>query len=206
MVARRMRIYDALALLTVILVVALDQWTKALVVAHLTLNGTPTPLIGNYLTLYYIQNNGAAFSLFSNSLMLIVLIVAAIAVISYLYLRFLNTGTLAIKLIFGMIIGGALGNLIDRAQHSGYVVDFIYFQIPQIGFHFAIFNLADASISVGVFLLFVLLLFGGLRRKAEPNNSETTLKQSPTDAVKEPIRPSTSNSASGTHRPTEQDA
>ena len=147
MVARRVRIYDALALLTVILVVALDQWTKALVVANLTLNGTPTPLIGNYLTLNYIRNSGAAFGLFSNSLVLVILIVAAIVVISYLYLRFLNTGTLAIKLIFGMIIGGALGNLIDRARHSGFVVDFIFFRIPQIGFRFAIFNLADASIS-----------------------------------------------------------
>jgi signal peptidase II len=191
-VARHVRIYDALALLTVILVVALDQWTKALVVANLTLNGPPTPLIGNYLTLYYIRNSGAAFGLFSNNLILVILIVAAIVVISYLYLRFLNTGTLAIKLIFGMIIGGALGNLIDRARHSGYVVDFIFFRIPQIGFRFAIFNLADASISVGVFLLFVMLLFGGLRRKEEPASTTHT--------------PTVTNSASGTQRPTEQDA
>lgn len=206
MVARRVRIYDGLALLTVILVVALDQWTKALVVDHLTLNGKPTPLIGNYLSLYYIQNSGAAFGLFSNSLMLIILIVAAIAVISYLYLRFLNTGTLAVKLIFGMIIGGALGNLIDRARHSGYVVDFIFFQIPQIGFRFAIFNLADASISVGVFLLFVMLLFGGLRRKEGTISTDTTLEEIPNDAMKEQIRPSASNSAGGKQRPTEQDA
>jgi signal peptidase II len=191
-VARRLRIYDVLALLVVILVVALDQWTKALVVAHLTLNGSPTPLMGNYLMLYYIQNSGAAFGLFSNSLVLIVLIVAAIVVISYLYLRFLNTGTLAIKLIFGMIIGGALGNLIDRARHSGYVVDFISFNIPQIGFHFAIFNLADASISIGVFLLFVMLLFGKMRRKEE------TASITPT--------PTVTNNPRGVQHPTKQDA
>ena len=206
MVARRARIYDALALLTVILVVALDQWTKAVVVSHLTLNGTPTPLIGNYLSLYYIKNSGAAFGLFSNSALLILFIVAAIVIISYLYLRFLNTGTLGIKLVFGMIIGGALGNLIDRARHSGYVVDFIFFQIPQIGFRFAIFNLADASISVGVFLLFVMILFGGLRRKEETTGTTATLEKSPNDAVEEQIRPSASNSTSATHRPTEQDA
>ena len=205
MVARRVRIYDALALLAVILVVVLDQWTKALVVAHLTLNGNPTPLIGNYLSLYYIQNSGAAFGLFSNSLVLIILIVAAIVVISYLYLRFLNTGTLAIKLIFGMIIGGALGNLIDRARHSGYVVDFIFFQIPQIGFRFAIFNLADASISVGVFLLFVMLLFGGLGRKEKTASTATTLKESGNDAVKEQIKSSATNSTNRAHRSTEQD-
>lgn len=206
MAARRVRVYDALAFFAVIFVVALDQWTKALVVAHLTLNGAPIPLIGNYLTLYYIQNSGAAFGLFSNSLVLIVLIVAAIAVISYLYLRFLNTGTLAIKLIFGMIIGGALGNLIDRARHSGYVVDFIFFRIPQIGFRFAIFNLADASISVGVFLLFVMLLFGGLRRKEEAPSTTSTQKDSGNDVMKEQIRPSATNSASGTRHSTERDA
>jgi len=148
--------------------------------------------------------------LFSNSLLLIVLIVIAIVVISYLYLRFLNTGTLAIKLIFGMIIGGALGNLIDRARHSGYVVDFIFFHIPQIGFRFAIFNLADASISVGVFLLFVMLLFGGLRRKEEAVSTPNTLKDSGNDATNGQLgqlgqkMPST-NSASGAPRPTEQD-
>jgi len=191
-----------LALLTIILVVALDQWAKTLVVTHLTLNGNPTPLIGNYLTLYYIQNSGAAFGLFSNSLVLVLLIVAAIAVISYLYLHFLNTGTLAIKLIFGMIIGGALGNLIDRARHSGYVVDFIYFRIPQIGFRFAIFNLADVSISVGVFLLFVMLLFGGLRRKEETAGAINT-EQS---GQSEQTTPSVTNNIGGTQRPTEQDA
>jgi signal peptidase II len=161
---RRARIYDALALLTAILVVALDQWTKAWVVSNLSSAGSRVSLVGDYLVLYYIQNNGAAFSLLANSIILIILIVVAIGVVAFLYLRGLNTGTLAYKLIFGLIIGGAVSNLIDRARHSGYVVDFISFRIPQVGFYFAVFNLADAAISVGVFLLFVALLFGGVRR------------------------------------------
>src|SRR5579884_2003091 len=126
---KRARIYDIVALLTAILVVVVDQWTKALVVANL---GPPdvgprVSLIGNYLILFYIRNNGAAFSLFSNSAV-----------------------------------------LIARIQHSGYVVDFISFRIPQIGFYFAIFNIADAAISVGVFLLFVTILFGSFHRQATP--------------------------------------
>src|SRR5207302_5972042 len=104
---------------------------------------------------------------------LVVMIIAAIAIITYLYLRMLNSGPLVYKLIFGMIIGGALSNLIDRARHSGYVVDFISFRIPQIGFYFAIFNIADAAISVGVFLLFITLLFGGLRRTGEIGDGPT---------------------------------
>ena len=168
---RRARVYDALALLTAMIVLILDQWTKAWVVTNL---GPPDigigpriSLIGEYLILYYIKNNGAAFSLFANSIVLVLLIVVAIGVIAYLYLRMLNTGSLGYKLIFGLIIGGAVSNLIDRAHHSGYVVDFISFRIPQINFYFAIFNLADAAISVGVLLLFVTLLFGGLRRSGE---------------------------------------
>ncbi len=162
---KRARIYDGLALLVVILVVSLDQWTKALVVANLgpAGDGQQVQIFGQYLVLYYIQNNGAAFSLLANSILLIVLIAVALIVIVYLYVRMWNTGTLASKLIFGMIAGGALGNLIDRARHSGYVVDFISFRIPQINFYFAIFNIADAAISVGVVLLFAMLLFGGFR-------------------------------------------
>src|SRR5205807_1423059 len=103
------------------------------------------PLIGDYLTIYYIQNSGAAFSLLANNTVLAVLIGVAICIIIYFYVRMFNTGPLAFKLTFGLIIGGAAGNLIDRAVRGGYVVDFIFFRIPQIGYHFAIFNLADAS-------------------------------------------------------------
>src|SRR5260221_14695912 len=153
-------LYDTVVCPPAIIVLALDQWTKAWVVANLVENAPRVPLVGNYLALYYIQNNGAAFSLFANSIVLIVFIVLAIGVISYLYLRMFNTANLGYKLIFGLIIAGEVGNLIDKARHNGYVVDFIFFRIPQIGFDFDIFNLADAAVFLGVFLLFVALLFG----------------------------------------------
>ena len=184
---RRARIYDALALLTAIIVLALDQWTKAWIVTNLS-GGTQISVIGNYLILYYIRNNGAAFSLLANSFALVLLIVVAVGVITYLYLRMLNTGSLWYKLIFGLIMGGALGNLIDRARHSGYVIDFIAFRIPQIGFYFAIFNLADAAISVGVFLLFVTLLFGNLRRPGETSQSTHSKQETAS-----PVPPTTSS-------------
>jgi len=110
----------------------------------------------------------------------------------------LNSGTLSYKLVFGMIIGGALGNLIDRVRHSGYVVDFIFFRVPQIGFRFALFNIADASISVGVFLLLVIILLGGLRRPAIAPDGEKGLGSSTTDAQ---AAPPANNS--GTFRSTE---
>jgi len=184
-VARRARLYDALALLTVIVVVAIDQWTKALVVENLSPpeSKAPIPILGKYLVIYYVQNSGAAFSMLRGSLILVLLIAAAIVVVAYLYIRMLNTGPLIYKIVFGMIMGGAIGNLIDRARHSGYVVDFIYFRIPEIKFDFAIFNVADACISVGVFLLFVLVLFGGLRSTDNAaKESDKTLQASEQDA------------------------
>lgn len=201
MVARRARIYDALAFLTVLIVIALDQWTKALVIQYLSppMSKPPIPLLGDYLTIYYIQNSGAAFGLFSNNVALVVLIAAAVCVITYLYVRMLNSGPLFYKLIFGMIIGGALGNLIDRAIRGGYVVDFIYFRIPQINYRFAIFNLADASISVGVFLLFLFVVLGGLR-KAEESKDKSKPEENATKQSTPPAQ------QSGSLRSTEQDA
>ena len=191
---------DILALLTVIVVIALDQWTKSLVVQHLSPpeSQPPLPLIGQYLTIYYIQNAGAAFSMFANTYILALLIAVAICLIAYLYVRMINNGPLLLKLIFGMIIGGAAGNLIDRAIRAGRVVDFIFFRIPQIGFSFAIFNIADAAISVGVFLLFVFILFGGLSKSKRASRN-------PRQGMEEKEMPSPAPK-SGTLRPTEQDA
>ncbi len=198
MTARRARFYDVLALFIAIMVIVLDQWTKALVVEHLSPPGSKPfiPILGQYLGLYYIQNNGAAFSLLENSAILSVLILAAIGVVAYLYARIINSGPLIYKLIFGMIIGGALGNLIDRLHHGGYVVDFIFFRIPQIGYQFAIFNLADACISVGVVLLFIFVVFGGVRRGDTQERQD--VKENPA------ISPSSQRGAAV--RPGEQDA
>jgi len=195
---KRARVYDALALLVVIVVIALDQWTKALVVANLGPPETrsPIPIIGDYLTIYYIQNSGAAFSFLANNVVLAILIAVAIGVIVYLYARMFNTGSLAFKLIFGLIIGGAAGNLIDRAARGGYVVDFIFFRIPQIGYHFAIFNIADASISIGVLLLFLFIFLGGLRKSGEAaHKSKDAMARSG----------GVQRDTSGPLRPTEQD-
>jgi signal peptidase II len=159
-------------------VVLLDQWAKSLIVANLSPPGSKPeiPLIGRYLVIEYIQNRGAAFGFFANNIFLVVLIAAAIGVISYLYVRMFNSGPLAYKLIFGLIIGGAAGNLVDRVRHGGYVVDFISFRIPEINYYFAIFNVADACISVGVFFLLMLVLFGGFNdaenAKKEPHTTK----------------------------------
>ncbi|GCE28757.1 lipoprotein signal peptidase [Dictyobacter alpinus] len=165
-----------LAAVCAILVIIVDQWTKNLVVARLSPpdSGKLVPLVGDYLSLYYIQNWNSAMGLFSNPILLTVLIAVALIVLLYLYIRWFSRGPAIYKILFGLILGGAIGNLMDRFIRGGYVVDFIYFRIPQLNFKFYIFNVADAAISVAVLLLFVLLLFSDIRqaRKPEPVMSD----------------------------------
>ena len=175
-VANRARIYDVFALLVTIVVIILDQWTKSLVVTYLSPpESRSISLVGQYLILFYIQNSGAAFSLLTNTTLLVILIAIAMIVVGYIYLRVLNSGPLYYKVIFGLIIGGALGNVIDRIHNGGYVVDFIAFRIPQINFYFAIFNVADACITIGVLLLFVFIFF--TRRPRDEQRTENTSKE-----------------------------
>ena len=168
-------IYDAFALLVTIVVIVLDQWTKFLVVTHLSPPESKSiALVNPYLILYYIQNSGAAFSMLQNTAVLIVLIAVAMIVVIYIYLRVLSHGPQFYKIIFGLIIGGALGNVIDRIHNGGYVVDFIAFRIPQINFYFAIFNVADACITVGVVLLFVFIFFSRRPSSEKPTGENAS--------------------------------
>jgi signal peptidase II len=184
--AKRARLYDVFALLTVMIIIVLDQWTKSLVIHNLKIGSeVPFPLVGHYLVLQYTQNNGAAFSIFQGNMILVLLIGIAIIVIATLYLRMLNSGSLLLKLVFGLIIGGAFGNLIDRLLHNGYVVDFVSFRIPEIGYKFAIFNVADACISVGVFLLLAIVLFGGWGRNSASATKSAAVPTSSTNPAQE---------------------
>jgi signal peptidase II len=179
---KRARLYDILALCLVVIVIVCDQWTKSLVVHNMTVGSeVPFPVLGQYFALYYVQNFGAAFSMLAGSngsILLAVLIALAIVIVCILYVRMINTGSLAYKLVFGLILGGAFGNLTDRVVHSGYVVDFVSFRIPQIGYYFAVFNVADACISVGVVLLFLMVLIGGLKQPETSKEQRASVEDS----------------------------
>src|SRR5215467_14637094 len=159
---------DLIMVATGIVVIFLDQLVKQWITQYFSGGRADSsiPLLGNILELIYVQNRGVAFSLLEGRESLYGLIVLAVAVVVWLYWRLRDSPSVLIKVIFGLIIGGAVGNLIDRLR-LGYVVDFVHFQIPAIGFSFAVFNVADSSISVGVILLIVVLLFSS-RPAAEP--------------------------------------
>lgn len=150
---------DALMVALAVVVILADQLAKGWIVQYFREPGLKViPLLGQVLQLEYVQNTGVAFSLLRGQTVLFLFIAVAIVVIGSLYWRMRDTGSLAIKLTFGLILGGALGNLIDRF-HQAYVVDFIHFQIPS-RFDFAVFNVADSAISLGVVFLAYLLWRG----------------------------------------------
>ena len=165
-----------------LLVIILDQLTKHWVVSFFSSKpqGYVVPILGDILSLVYVKNTGVAFSLLEGQMVMFFFIALAIGVIGYLYWRSRETGTLLLKITFGLVLGGAIGNLIDRFSHA-YVVDFIHFQIPNIGFDFAVFNVADSAISVGVVLLAYLVW-----RMGVAGERPTSARITPTEPAETP--------------------
>ena len=154
-------------------VVALDQATKALIDRLLSLHESRT-LIEGVLQLTYVRNRGAAFGLFSDSslphqsLVLSGLGLLALTAIA-LYAWKLPANSRLPRTGLALIMGGALGNLLDRAR-LGYVIDFVdAYWGPH---HWPAFNAADSAISVGVCLLVLdILLHPSAQQTAVPNPS-----------------------------------
>ncbi len=148
-------------------IVGLDQWTKWLVRANLPFRGTWLPdwlsWLSPYARIVHWYNSGAAFGMFQNgNLIFTVLAFIVIGAIIYYYPH-VESGDWSLRLAMGMQLGGATGNLVDRLG-MGKVTDFI-----SVG-TFPVFNIADASITVGVG---VLLLGVWLKERLLKKNAET---------------------------------
>jgi len=137
-------------------VLALDQWTKRLATLHLA--GRPSlEVLGDFVRLTYALNSGVAFSLGADTRFPFWLFsIAAAVVILWLLARGKITRT-GQQLALALILGGALGNLVDRLRF-GHVVDFL--DLHAAGWHWPAFNVADSAITIGA----ALLILDGLRR------------------------------------------
>jgi signal peptidase II len=149
-----------------VLVVALDQWTKMLAVAHLDY-ARPVPLLPVLnITLHY--NTGAAFSFLSGAggwqrwFFSAIAIVASVAIC--VWLARLHRGETMLALSLSLILGGALGNLWDRLA-LGYVVDFI--SVHYRDWYFPTFNAADSAVTVGAGLMILDAIIQTRRMKRE---------------------------------------
>jgi signal peptidase II len=139
----------------------LDQVTKAAALAQLDV-GTPVSLIGKAVQFTLRFNSGAAFSLKWGG-PLFLTIFTGVAVLAVLWLLVARPPRLPLHAAsFGLILGGASGNLLDRLLHSGAVVDFL--DVGTASWRWPTFNVADAAISIGAV---VLLLFGPKGKRIE---------------------------------------
>ncbi len=135
-------------------VVVLDQWTKWLVEVHLPRTASQ-PVIDGFLNLTHVQNTGVAFGLFAKhgahggSWLLVALGVGALVAVM-VYFRFAPARNRTLLSALALIVGGAVGNLIDRLA-SGGVTDFIDVYVGA--HHWPAFNVADSAITVGIFLM-----------------------------------------------------
>lgn len=138
-----------------VLLAALDQFTKNLAVIHLK-DKPALVLIDDVFELHYLENSGAAFGMLQNQKVLfIVIALVMLAASGYLLIRMpRNKHYLPLEILVVLIAAGAVGNMIDRILYN-YVVDFFYFKLID----FPIFNVADIYVSVSCVLLAILLIF-----------------------------------------------
>jgi signal peptidase II len=150
--------------LTGALIVAADQLTKAAVVAALEV-GERAQVIGDLVILWHVRNTGAAFSLFQfeGSLVIFYVVhVVALGMVAWFHRSFRGR-SLLLHGVLGLLLGGSIGNLIDRIR-QGYVTDFISVGLGEV--RFPTWNIADAGITVGIILLVAYLVLLEPRRAA----------------------------------------
>jgi len=129
---------------TAVLTLLVDQLSKALVRAYIPL-GASIPIVPNAIYLTHTQNPGAAFGLFPNTTMLLIIVALLVSTI-LLWLGRQGFDRRRVAIAMGMMLGGALGNLLDRVRF-GAVTDFIDLKV------WPIFNFADTALTVGALLL-----------------------------------------------------
>ncbi|WP_245549861.1 signal peptidase II [Gordonia effusa] len=152
---RRARVTLTLLLIAVV-VLAVDIATKSLAVAHID-PADPISIIGDTVTLTLLRNSGAAFSMATGYTWVLTIIALVVVVVIVRFSARLRSGWWMLGL--GLVLGGALGNLVDRIFRSpgplrGYVVDFV-----SVGW-WPVFNVADSAVVCGAVLLVVLTIIG----------------------------------------------
>jgi signal peptidase II len=153
-----MRRLRNLAYTSAVMVLVLDQLSKALAVANLPL-GSSSAFLPGLLSLQLVRNSGAAFSLFSGNPQLLGLVSLLVSIAVAVWIQKQGQMTLTRSLGVGLLLGGALGNGLDRWR-LGYVVDFL----ALVPVSFPVFNLADVAINLAV-LCFAIELLGNHGQK-----------------------------------------
>jgi len=152
-------LYRAAYFLVSLAVLLLDQWTKGIITRAFDVHQSRT-VVGGLFDLTYVRNSGAAFGLFASvdcsiKAMLLNSVAVLVFIVVSAYALRSSHKSVRLQVGFSLILGGAIGNLLDRVRF-GYVVDFLDFSVS--GHHWPAFNVADSAICIGVALLFLDML------------------------------------------------
>ncbi len=143
-------------IIMIILVIGIDHLTKYMAIS---LQSGDVVIFDKFLSLTYLENRGAAFGILeSKKAILMIITLAIIGCVVYYVLKSYNKLSNFDKIIYGILIGGALGNLIDRV-FRGYVIDFISVRLP-FNYNFPVFNVADIAVVVSCILIVLFELKG----------------------------------------------
>ncbi|SUZ80466.1 uncharacterized protein METZ01_LOCUS33320 [marine metagenome] len=148
-----------LYVLIVILIIIFDQWAKSLIIKNVMLYEVLP--VNSFINITHQENAGAAFSILSNAggwqrwFLSVLAICISVYIVFWLF-RLRNQDQIILSIGLSLVLGGAIGNVIDRIQ-LGYVIDYI--QVFIMGWPFPSFNIADASITVGAVILIIDALF-----------------------------------------------
>lgn len=144
----------AILLVTALVILVADQLTKALVVANVAV-GERVNLIGDLVQVWHAQNRGASFSLLQGaSLLFLVVSILSVGLVVYFH-RTLRGRAWWLHLVLGVVLGGTLGNFVDRLR-QGAVTDWLSIGIGDL--RWPTFNIADSSLVVGIGILVLYLL------------------------------------------------
>jgi signal peptidase II len=150
--------------LIALLIIMIDQFTKWLVVKYMTL-GESIPIIENFLYITSHRNRGAAWGILQGQMWFFYIVTTVVIIGIVFYIRKFSTDKLT-GISLGLILGGAIGNFIDRIFRNE-VVDFVHTYI--FSYSFPVFNVADSALCIGVGLL-VIAMFMEEKRAKELKN------------------------------------
>jgi signal peptidase II len=170
---RRVTKYQALVFCA-IAVLAFDQFTKLLVIRNIRfgtyIDPKPIPVLDGFFYLVHIGNTGSAWGMFQDFGFILALFALIAITVIFLFRRMLLLHLISMQLVFGVLIGGILGNFFDRML-IGHVVDFIDIHLPF--YRWPAFNIADSAICIGV-ISYIILSF---RLDKQKNDNSSPSKE-----------------------------
>ncbi|MEZ4640475.1 MAG: signal peptidase II [Caldilineaceae bacterium] len=163
-------------LLVAAVIIGLDQWTKELVrqsIPDYTAT-IPFPALGEYFVFEHVHNYGAAFGILQGHGEFFIVVAFIVSVVILVYaVRSLPAEQKFIRVLLGMEMGGAIGNVIDRIM-QGYVTDFVKMGIPGV-YYWPNYNIADSAIVLGVIGLAILLVWQDIQQSCRQSEEPQTM-------------------------------